>query len=347
MQDNAKSRLTAMVSTQSAEIAFLRTSEPTNAHGRSIGLESQSGLLTQTLQYTEEFRARRAATYKAGSKEVDVWSHGLVSFNGIIAMCLTSELRARIRYRTAIEETCTLLFCKADNDAEVLTFPWQTAKAENEKTAFTAIFRYLKPETLQAVEFDGTSLRALYSMAMVAALFLNLNYEGEIFTQSALYILRFLEERLNAPNALAKEIELLMLIADGSSDSHSNKRRQVAEFTASRLPEMIKDDTLGLLIDRCPIPGCEQPVGWDRIDEAQCLNAHPLGGRCSITFLPILEAGVSKYCSDCHRQYINERVHPETKEVGRDAGDKPCLVRFLLEVFRTCPYCGGKFYTSS
>lgn len=77
-----------------------------------------------------------------------------------------------------------------------------------------------------------------------------------------------------------------------------------------------------------------------------------------------------KYCLDCGRQFLNEKVHPELR--GESEGDpaldtqildtcispqedssqrfasrKLYFVDYLFEKFDTCPYCGGKFCTNA
>ena len=102
--------------------------------------------------------------------------------------------------------------------------------------------------------------------------------------------------------------------------------------------------------------------------------------RCALTFLPITEPGISKYCRRCKREFLDEErlLHSESKmctiseqdrvtddiDVSEAANDKNHtaeherhlqndenpetrlgLVQKLFMVFESCPYCGGRFFT--
>ena len=58
-------------------------------------------------------------------------------------------------------------------------------------------------------------------------------------------------------------------------------------------------------------------------------------------FLAIQEPGLSKYCSRCRTEYINEETVARIHE-----GSLCPLFRNLFEAFDTCLYCGGKFQAS-
>ena len=288
-------------------------------------------------------RKRCAIANKVDRDSIDVWNHGIASFAGIIAICITSEVRPRPAYRTVTEETSTILFIEADPDTKDVKFPWQEELVVDIGQAHEKIFKQLDPMLLAEMALDNISKRALYCVIIVTML--SLGFRGENYVRHARSVLNFLRDELRLPNAFA--MELSELDPRETRPSPATTEKDIVKSVNSRLPEMLKDDQLSHLIDQCPIPGCGQAIGWDEIEEANCLGGHPLGGRCQITFLPILEPGVSKRCSDCYRQFLNELRHPELMGANPGLEEKPSLARHLLEWFDTCPYCGGKFFTRS
>ncbi|KAJ5083056.1 hypothetical protein N7532_012099 [Penicillium argentinense] len=91
----------------------------------------------------------------------------------------------------------------------------------------------------------------------------------------------------------------------------------------------------GHLFEKCDI--CDASIPWESPDEAQCENGH-LFARCGITFQAMQQPGLSKYCSGCQTEYIDEellvRVHDEP--LG------PVLAK-VTQAFDTCLHCNAKF----
>ena len=89
--------------------------------------------------------------------------------------------------------------------------------------------------------------------------------------------------------------------------------------------------------------------------------------RCALTSLAIQEPGISKFCSQCGTEYLNEDLafaainsattstaridgQPEQMEldlnedqVSKEQTDDCTTARYIFEHFDTCIYCGGKF----
>ena len=62
--------------------------------------------------------------------------------------------------------------------------------------------------------------------------------------------------------------------------------------------------------------------------------------RCNLSLLAIQEPGISKYCSQCDRQFLNaEEIDLEPEQLR----DGPSLTALLFEEFDVCPYCPAKF----
>jgi hypothetical protein len=60
--------------------------------------------------------------------------------------------------------------------------------------------------------------------------------------------------------------------------------------------------------------------------------------RCGLSFLAIQEPGISKYCSLCQTEYLDE-----DSLVLMRGGKLSRTFSELFEAFDTCLYCGGKF----
>ena len=68
---------------------------------------------------------------------------------------------------------------------------------------------------------------------------------------------------------------------------------------------------------------------------AKCFRGH-LFTRCSLSHVAIQEPGISKYCSQCGRQFLDHGKMELT-----DHG--PSLAQALFDKFDVCPYCHAKF----
>lgn len=68
--------------------------------------------------------------------------------------------------------------------------------------------------------------------------------------------------------------------------------------------------------------------------EGQCINGH-IFTRCSLSFVTIQEPGISKYCAQCGKQFLDLRKF--------DISSGPSLSQALFTKFDVCPYCNGKY----
>ena len=318
-------------------------SRPASAETHTIDIDQDVG--PNVMEQIAMIRRRCAIAHKVESDDIDIWTHGITSLAGIIAICITSEVRPRLTYRTAAEENSIVLFSKASSDTDCVKFAWQEDPVIEVRRTHDNILEEVKALLISIKILDSISRRMLYSVFVVSLL--SLGFSDESRTRYAHFIVALLRDELRVPNALTMELSILESIKADFTPSAPTIHEELTNSLNSRLPGMLEDDHLSQLIDQCPIPGCGQAVGWDDIEEASCLGGHPLGGRCQITFLPLLEPGLSKRCSDCYRQYFNELVHPEMMGEDSEPENKQCLVRRLLDWFEICPYCGGKFFTDS
>ncbi|PYH79222.1 hypothetical protein BO82DRAFT_340783 [Aspergillus uvarum CBS 121591] len=88
------------------------------------------------------------------------------------------------------------------------------------------------------------------------------------------------------------------------------------------------------LFERCEI--CDAGLAWYSNQEAQCAAGH-LFVRCGLTSLAIQDPGMSKFCSGCGKEYLNE------DEMDSSDADLQRSCQRLFDMFDTCTFCGGKF----
>ncbi|KAL8726378.1 MAG: hypothetical protein Q9181_006073 [Wetmoreana brouardii] len=63
------------------------------------------------------------------------------------------------------------------------------------------------------------------------------------------------------------------------------------------------------LYDMCSI--CDNIILWKSSIEASCIARHEFV-RCALTFLPIREPGISKYCESCNREFLDESLFAQS-----------------------------------
>ena len=160
----------------------------------------------------------------------------------------------------------------------------------------------------------------------------------------------------------------------------SNKIRKVYKAIQSKLElqgTSGKDNTqFQGSSEECRI--CQKSVYFESVKWAKCEGGHQFS-RCALTFLAIQEPGISKHCTICGSQFLNEWSLPQfTPSAGNEDVDMELLphdrnskelstaevrpmrdshaesveieppaslARILFAAFDTCIYCGGKFVT--
>lgn len=123
-------------------------------------------------------------------------------------------------------------------------------------------------------------------------------------------------------------------------------------------------------VESCNI--CHQNVVLESLRWSRCAGGHQFS-RCTLTFLSIMEPGISKSCRICHALYLNEDALPEFKgtkgasikseeplqqddmdvdedpqtenRVSQESRVEPniSLARLLFSACDVCILCGGKF----
>jgi hypothetical protein len=109
-------------------------------------------------------------------------------------------------------------------------------------------------------------------------------------------------------------------------------------------------------VESCSI--CQQNIVLESPRWSRCAGGHQFS-RCALTFLSIMEPGISKSCRICHALYLNEYSLPEfnkaIKDVkvetslpdsgssGTSVEPSVSLARLLFAACDVCILCGGKF----
>ena len=297
-----------------------------------------------------EVRRRNAMSNKTTKEMIDIHIHGKAAFGAIRAICFSLHIANQIEYKTTSENLTTVLFQNDKAISEELSFPWEATTVVDVEIAYDRIFNQLESTQLASVVINAMGLKILYSAIILAMLLPEPSRNKRL--RQAQGIAAFLGKEIGVPAAFDEEVEVLsyMKIAENAQ----KLLQQVQAFTVARFPQLLETTSIAQVLDICPIPSCDKAITWERVDESRCLGGHPLGARCSITFLPILKPGQSKKCSNCSRDFINERAHPALCQQHEIQGPpsnsisdslRPCLANHLLQMFDVCPYCNGKFYT--
>ena len=286
-------------------------------------------------------RTHYAAKHHYTLATFDALMHGIASFAGITATCLSFEARHKIVYRTLSEESATILFSPENSRSieKPFAFPWQKAAEVQEGRAYGKILANVRAALSQGQCNGDVSLRIVYNTAM-RSLCVPDREDSEMFSQAS-SLIRLLQERLGLREKLRPEIGLLTHELGQPGSGTATMNQEIDTFMPSRLHRFVGDEKLSLLVDRCPISACGKPLMLGITNDSMCESGHALSVRCGITSLPISDPKLLKYCEDCFRPFVNELVYVES--MGKHAVGN--ILPYLLSTFKACPFCTGKFYT--
>ncbi|KAJ5758329.1 uncharacterized protein N7511_007023 [Penicillium nucicola] len=131
-----------------------------------------------------------------------------------------------------------------------------------------------------------------------------------------------------------KSLERLAVVTGADLSDEMHKYNDESTAIAPRSQDQL-DGPGGHIFEQCDI--CDAGIGWHSAQEAKCANGH-LFTRCGLSFLTIQEPGISKFCSVCQTEYIDE----DSLALAR-GGKLSRTFSEVFETFDTCLYCGGKF----
>ncbi|GAD92917.1 hypothetical protein ANI_1_474054 [Paecilomyces variotii No. 5] len=268
----------------------------------------------------EDFRERFDIDRDLGGlTAARIW--GMDSWKGLIAVAFTLHPGDMVEYTTTAEERTTLMISHLDPPKAVsvasMLYPsgWTPESIPEKRKLILGFTLGLETENQYS---DPWSQRLLYAACACA-------------------ITSCRDEHLLS---LAHSVLEKLGTATGADLADEKSRCSTAD---SIVLNPKSDEQLsgagGALFEKCSI--CDTGMEWYSAEEAQCTEGH-IFMRCGLTFLCIPEPGISKYCSVCETEYLNE----ETFGPGRD----PELVESMsskyysvFAAFDTCAYCGGKF----
>ncbi|RAL12518.1 uncharacterized protein BO97DRAFT_390200 [Aspergillus homomorphus CBS 101889] len=246
-----------------------------------------------------------------------IW--GLTSYNGIVASATTLHPGDVIEYRTASEDRAIITFSTPtgavadelpDAPTTITTAATSSLTPESPQTRRDAALRHILLSRDNEPPLCGRILYAAACSAIVES-------DNEDIIEQAREALTSLASATGAD--LSEELSKLSS-APGTIDAKS-----AAELSGPG----------SSLFERCDI--CEAGLSWYSTQEAQCAAGHLFAVRCGLTSLAIQDPGVSKFCSACGMEYLNEDA------IDASDADLQRSCRTLFDMFDTCASCGGKF----
>ncbi|KKK20006.1 hypothetical protein AOCH_004024 [Aspergillus ochraceoroseus] len=245
-----------------------------------------------------------------------IW--GVASTGGLVIVALTMHPGDMVEYRTNTEERLTLFFSTPNGDAAALeTLPFGRGNlnrsADFLRERRDMVIQYVLQDEEATNETRNLCPKILYAAACCAIV---QSHNSELLSQA-----RKVLERLAASTG----VDLTEEIAKSSSTGN---------VIGPKSPEQL--GTSGHdIFEHCEV--CDAGIAWDSAKEAQCAAGHVFV-RCNLTFLAIQEPGVSKFCSVCKSEYLDEGL------IGLSTPQNiQQTYNNLSSVFDTCIYCNGKF----
>ncbi|KAI9932496.1 hypothetical protein ASPWEDRAFT_99126 [Aspergillus wentii DTO 134E9] len=247
-----------------------------------------------------------------------VW--GLAYNRGVIAAALTMHPRDMVEYCTAAEERTFIVFSSLGTESQegeggVSAFQQKTPDRSPDflRTKREGVLGYI----LRSAPISGDSRlwcpRVVYAAAC-CAIVESQNEELLLESRSALKWL-----------VTVTGADLSDEISKCSTSSNTVDPKSAEQLSGAGAQ----------IFEKCDI--CDAGIAWYSTQESQCASGH-LFVRCNLSMLSIQEPGISKLCSNCKTEYLNEDL------IGPSQGtDLQHTYQMLSDVFDTCIYCNGKF----
>ncbi|KAJ0413643.1 transcription factor IIIC subunit delta N-term-domain-containing protein [Aspergillus carlsbadensis] len=241
---------------------------------------------------------------------------GLASVQGIVATAITLHPGDMVEYRSSVEDRLIILFSTSDGQSTLPEYvPFLRGSLRSPPEFLTEcrdiVLRYILRSGNDAKQALSPKVR--YAAACCA-----------IVQSQCLELLSNAREVLESL-ASNHGVDLTDEIA---------KCSQPGSFIDAKPAELL-DAANDNVFERCEI--CSSGIGWDSAQEAQCASGHVFV-RCNLTALAIQEPGISKFCSRCDSEYLDEDLVGATSERELQRSCKT-----LSGIFDTCIFCNGKF----
>ncbi|KAL3464570.1 transcription factor IIIC subunit delta N-term-domain-containing protein [Aspergillus heterothallicus] len=262
----------------------------------------------------EDLRERFDIDHDLGGLAISrLW--GLSSVQGLVAVVVTLHPGDMVEYRTSAEDRLTILFYALNGQS-----------VEAESVHFLRGDPIVSPEIMR--EHRDVVLRYILRFGNAAKPALS---PKVLYAAACCAIVQSQSQEL-----LSHARDLLQSLGESHGVDVTDEIGKCSEPGSSiaAKPAELLDACDGEVFERCEV--CGSGIGWDSAQEAECENGHVFV-RCSLTFLAIQEPGISKFCSRCDCEYLDEDLILSAAEELQQS----CMT--LSNVFDTCIYCNGKF----
>ncbi|KAJ5349211.1 Transcription factor IIIC zinc-finger [Penicillium brevicompactum] len=266
-----------------------------------------------------------------------IW--GLATYRGITAAIFTNHPTDMVEYRVSSDDVSTLVFSE------------EFGRIPNTRAVFTPrapdgqipghdrvgeVISFVLPGADGEVDPDQETQRLIYVVACRAIV-------GESDKTLRAYAQRSLER--------------LAIVTGADLTEEIGKCHGPPSLIAAKSADHLSGPG-GHVYEKCEV--CDAGIGWCSAQQARCSEGHiwrksniylqllksssivNLGCmytvRCGVSFLAIQEPGISKYCSFCGTEALDEERVASTP--GHDLGKTTIG---LFQTFDTCLYCAGKF----
>ncbi|OQE83836.1 hypothetical protein PENNAL_c0030G11817 [Penicillium nalgiovense] len=266
----------------------------------------------------EEFQDDYDLEHDLGGMSVSrIW--GLASYRNMTAAIFTSHPTDMIEYRITSDDRSMIVFSQEGErtrDTQTLFAARMPNGQPSDLNQTGEVIRFVLPDEDGNIEPDTESQRLIYAVACRAIV-------GE----------EDMSLRLHARRSL----ERLAVVAGADLREEISKCNSHPAPISARSMDQVTGPG-GHIYEKCEV--CEAGIGWPSAQLAQCANGHTWE-RCGLSFLAIQEPGVSKYCSVCRKEALDEELVACMRE-----GKQGRTFDALFETFDICLHCAAKFQAS-
>ncbi|KAK2861095.1 hypothetical protein FQN49_004549 [Arthroderma sp. PD_2] len=278
----------------------------------------------------ERFRDRFDLDYDLGGMSIaKTW--GLCSHRGWIVTCATFHPTDMVQHTTSSQERTTVFFappCQDRFDHTEPGMPWHLPIITPEGIHDSAckIIQFTLEHQGTLCINDPWTQKLLYTAACCVIVHYNSDPSLITLAQGTIQALTQesrvdLSQEITHLHELEQELPVL--------DPYRSRTKIIPPKSGSQL-----ECAGGNMFENCDI--CGSGIEWFSPVESQCAEGH-LFGRCALTFLSIQDPSISKRCSRCEKECLDDNSAALSK-------DEPGgLLRKVLNRFDECPYCGSKF----
>ena len=269
---------------------------------------------------------------------------GLATYQDYQALHVSFHPRSSLEYHIQAQETSYVIFSHSQlkrslANADKLKFEWESLVSTSSDSALPWNFILSK---VPSIHLDPASHDDCYNLCLRL---LRLYLVAAFFNGWELDRASQLSESL-VKNQKQMNEETLQTIEEDREEHSSYEALQRIE----RIMNTFLDSPIGL--ENCSI--CNEYLLWHGEGGARCEKGHQFGlfmpswkyrsadfsDRCSLTLLAIQEPGISKFCSSCNREYLDEKKQFFQDERPEDSPFRDFLLEFFKK-FSKCVYCGA------